>query len=171
MESISQLRHLVFTVGTLLIALLYNYSTSTSPFRLLDEFILLAPAVYSTCTYFLLLFIMLKPIRRVSLRARLCLGDTQRYRCRFLPIDTLTRHTLCKHSHPTQEKRSALLVDTMHTPSGDLNPRAPHVHIRFMQAVSIWRLRRMLIGQLPVDGPLSNGRFQNASLWDASEVF
>lgn len=48
-----------FTVGTLSIALLYNYSTSTSPFRLLDYFILFAPALYSTFAYFLLLFIML----------------------------------------------------------------------------------------------------------------
>lgn len=80
------------------------------------------------------------------------------------------RHTLCKHIRPTLEKRSALLVDTMYTPSVDSNPRAPHMHILLMQTVSLWRLRRMLIGQLPVDWPLINGRFQNASLWVQSEV-
>lgn len=73
------------------------------------------------------------------------------------------RLTLSKDIHPTQEKRSALLVDTMYTPSVDSNPRLTHAHPLNAGSVT-------LAPQKNADGPLSNGGFQNESLWVESEV-
>lgn len=130
LESISQLRHQCFTVGTLLIALLYNYSTSTPSFWLLHQSVSLAfSCPLSPLCLFFAIFIRLFVLHAAFFPKHTLLA------CQNQPSDTLSVCVLmaCKmYWHTYQQHCKATTSYTRKNPDSltcTYTPLHSHLHV------------------------------------------